>query len=63
MIFAIMKAEKKATTGMSVSGKKAADQKTNPFVKLMEDKKRIAQAVKNKVSLATLKDIKFVRPL
>lgn len=57
-----MKAGKK-TTVKAVSGKKAADKKNNPFSKLMDDKKRIAEAVACGDPLSSLKDIKFVRPL
>jgi hypothetical protein len=53
----------KTTTAKAVGGKKSADKKSNPFSKLMEDKKRIAKAVVEKVKLSSLKDIKFVRPL
>lgn len=58
-----MKAVKKTASDKSASGKTAADKKENPFFKMMEDKKRIAKAVSENVSLSSLKDIKFVRPL
>jgi len=58
-----MKAVKKTATDKSAGGKKTADKKDNPFFKLMEDKKRIAKAVSENVSLSSLEDIKFVRPL
>jgi hypothetical protein len=35
----------------------------NPFVKMIEDKKSIDQAIEEGKSLSTLKDIKFVKPL
>lgn len=35
----------------------------NPFIKLIEDKIKIADAVKDGKPLSTLKDIKFVKPL
>jgi hypothetical protein len=35
----------------------------NPFIKLIEDKMKIADAVKDGKPLSTLKDIKFVKPL
>ena len=35
----------------------------NPFIKLIEDKERIARAIRNDEPLSSLKDIKFVRPL
>ncbi|WPV00882.1 hypothetical protein SNE26_03770 [Mucilaginibacter sp. cycad4] len=35
----------------------------NPIVKMIEDKKRIAQAIKNGESLSTLKGIKIVSPV
>ncbi|WP_448698179.1 hypothetical protein ACFGVR_15265 [Mucilaginibacter sp. AW1-3] len=53
----------KTTTVKTVSGKKTAEKKANPFTKLMDDKKRIAKAVTNSVALSSLKGIKFVRPI
>jgi hypothetical protein len=35
----------------------------NPFIKAMEDKKKIAAAVQNGINLSTLKGIKFVKPI
>jgi len=35
----------------------------NPFVKLIKDKERIAEAVQNGQPLSSLKDIKFVNPI
>jgi hypothetical protein len=35
----------------------------NPFVKLIKDKERIANAVQNGQPLSSLKDIKFVSPI
>ena len=37
--------------------------KANPFIQMIEDKKRIDQAIQNGESLSSLKDIKFVKPL
>jgi hypothetical protein len=37
--------------------------RVNPFLKLIEDKKRIAKAFKNGEPLSSLKDIKFVHPI
>lgn len=53
----------KTTIAKTAGSKKTAEKKVNPFSKLMEDKKRIAQAVSDSISLSSLKDIKFVRPL
>ena len=53
----------KKTTVTAGSDKKSADKKNNPFSKLIEDKKRIANAVTNGEPLSDLKGIKFVRPL
>jgi hypothetical protein len=50
-------------TGKADNTKKGAENKVNPFSKLMEDKKRIEKAVEENVPLSSLKDIKFVRPL
>lgn len=35
----------------------------NPFIQMIEDKKRINRAVEEGKSLSTLKGIKFVKPL
>jgi hypothetical protein len=35
----------------------------NPFIQMIEDKKKIAQAVEDGKSLSTLKNIKFVKDL
>ena len=53
----------KAGKEETVSISKAAKKGVNPFLKLIEDKERIADAVNNDQPLSTLKDIKFVRPL
>lgn len=53
----------KAHTEKTVSKTKAAKKKVNPFIKLMEDQERIADAINNNRPLSSLKDIKFVRPL
>jgi hypothetical protein len=47
----------------TVSSTKTAKKKVNPFIKLMEDQKRIADSVNNNQPLSSLKDIKFVRPI
>jgi hypothetical protein len=36
---------------------------SNPIIQMIEDKKRIIQAIKNGKSLSTLKGIKIVSPL
>lgn len=43
--------------------RKTAKKGVNPFIKLMNDKDRIADAVENNQPLSTLKDIKFVQPI
>ena len=43
--------------------KKQKEPFVNPFIKMIEDKKSIDQAVEEGKSLSTLKDIKFVKPL
>ena len=58
----IMKAEK-ANTGKAVSVKQTAGNKVNPFNKLIDDKNRIVEAIKEGRDLSTLKGIKFVRPI
>jgi hypothetical protein len=35
----------------------------NPIAKIIEDKKRITEAIKNKKPLSTLNGIKFVKPI
>ena len=45
------------------SSVKTAKKKINPFIKLMEDQERIAEAIKNNQPLSSLKDIKFVQPI
>jgi len=37
--------------------------KVNPFIQMIEDKKRIDEAIQNGESLSALKDIRFVTPL
>ncbi|WP_316811482.1 hypothetical protein [Pedobacter heparinus] len=37
--------------------------RVNPFIKMIEDKKRIAEAIRNGKDLSKLKDINFVSPL
>ncbi len=53
----------KAYTEKTVSSTKTAKKKVNPFIKLMEDNERIADAVNNNQPLSSLKDIKFVRQI
>ena len=53
----------KAHIKKTASNTKTAKKRVNPFIKLMEDQERIADAVKNDQPLSSLKDIKFVRPL
>jgi hypothetical protein len=47
----------------STAQKKKQFAKANPFVQMIEDKKRIDQAIQNGEPLSSLKDIKFVKPL
>ena len=61
-ICSIMKTDK-AYNDKAVSSPKPANKGVNPFVKLLNDKARIAEAVKNNQPLSSLKDIKFVRPI
>ena len=42
---------------------KAQKSSFNPFVKALEDKKKIAAAVQRGIDLSTLKGIKFVKPI
>jgi hypothetical protein len=42
------------------AGEKSRD---NPFIKMIEDKKRIAEAIRNGKDLSTLKGINFVSPI
>jgi hypothetical protein len=53
----------KAYIDHAVSDTKIAKRKINPFIKLMEDQERIAEAIKNNQPLSSLKDIKFVQPI
>ncbi len=41
----------------------ASRKSINPFIKLMKDMERIEKAIKDHGSLASLKDIKFVKPI
>ncbi len=52
----------KAAIEKTIDCIKTAKKNVNPFIKLMEDQKRIAAAVNNDRPLSSLKDIKFVRP-
>jgi hypothetical protein len=52
------------STGKKNSSKKKAPKSSgNPFVQLIEDKKKINEKIKNGKSLSTLKGIKFVKPI
>lgn len=42
---------------------KAGKFSVNPFVKALEDKKKIAAALQHGIDLSTLKGIKFVKPI
>ncbi|MFI5138749.1 MAG: hypothetical protein ACHQIM_13055 [Sphingobacteriales bacterium] len=53
----------KTNMGKSISSTKTAKMRVNPFLKLMEDQERIADAIKNNQPLSLLKDLKFVSPL
>ena len=53
----------KAIKEKPVHSVKSAKKVVNPFIKLMEDQERIAEAINNNQPLSSLKDIKFVRPL
>ncbi|MFW0715739.1 hypothetical protein [Pedobacter sp. N23S346] len=57
-----MKAEK-ANTVKAVGVEQTAGDKVNPFKKLMDDKNRIIEAIKDGKDLSMLKGIKFVRPI
>lgn len=41
----------------------AASKASNPFIKMLEDKKRINDAIATNTPLSSLKGIKFVKPL
>lgn len=56
LVSVIMKNKKKNTTPPSSQAK-------NPFVRILQDKKRIQEAVCKGVPLSSLKDIKFVKPI
>ena len=53
----------KALMDKSVSSTKTVKKGVNPFLKLIQDKERIADAVNNNQPLSSLKDIKFVQPI
>ena len=53
----------KAQIEKTVKDTKTAKKKVNPFIKLMKDQERIADAVNKNQPLSSLNDIKFVRPL
>lgn len=53
----------RANTAKGVSVKQTAGNKINPFKKLMDDKQRIVDAIRDGKDLSTLKNIKFVRPI
>jgi hypothetical protein len=52
-----MKAEKKS------SDKTSCASYSNPIIQMIEDKKRIVNAIKNRESLSNLKGVKIVSPL
>jgi hypothetical protein len=47
----------------NIARKKKRPAKVNPFIQMIEDKKRIDQAIQNGEPISALKDIKFVKPL
>jgi hypothetical protein len=55
--------KEKAHFEKPVGSPKNAKKGVNPFIKLVDDQVRIAEAIKNNQPLSSLKDIKFVRPL
>ncbi|MDT3404271.1 hypothetical protein QE417_003343 [Mucilaginibacter terrae] len=44
-----------------VNQKKPKRSSINPFIRLVEDKKRVSKAFSQRLSLGTLEDIKFVK--
>ena len=52
-----------STAKKNSSKKKPQMPSGNPFVQLIEDKKKINETIKNGKSLSTLKGIKFVKPI
>ncbi len=50
-------------TKSHIARKKQKSQPVNPFIQMIEDKKRIDRAIEDGKSLFELKDIKFVKPL
>jgi hypothetical protein len=52
-----------STAKKNSSKKKPQKPSGNPFVQLVEDKKKINETIKNGKSLSTLKGIKFVKPI
>ncbi|TDQ07052.1 hypothetical protein ATK78_4068 [Pedobacter metabolipauper] len=47
----------------NTDSKKRISNFVNPFIKMIEDKKRIAETLKEGKSLSTLKEISFVKPI
>jgi hypothetical protein len=48
---------------MSRAKLNTANKSVNPFIKMIEDKKRIVEAIRNGKDLSTLKGINFVSPI
>ncbi|PYF68469.1 hypothetical protein B0O44_11256 [Pedobacter nutrimenti] len=46
-----------------IENKKQGNTVVNPFIKMIEDKKRISEAIKEGKTLSSLKEIAFVKPL
>jgi hypothetical protein len=51
------------TTKPHIVNKKQKPTSINPFIQMIEDKKKIDKAIEEGQSLSALKDIKFVKPL
>jgi hypothetical protein len=45
------------------ASKKKKSASLNPFIQMIEDKRKIDEAIQEEKALSTLTDIKFVRPL
>ncbi len=52
-----------STTKSHIASKKPKPTVVNPFVQMIEDKKKIDQAIEDGKSLSDLKNIKFVKPI
>jgi hypothetical protein len=55
--------KKQKSNTAEISETSIAQKRINPFLKLMEDMKRIAEAFKNGVPLSSLDGIKFIQPI